>query len=113
MVEFAKSKSFEIFSILIEADVILYVVNKISDATQIFELLNDRGKKLTDLEGIKSFLMYRIGCLNLKDNGDQSIDAIQNNFSSIYRKIEKYGILNGNEMDFVDKRPENITINHK
>jgi uncharacterized protein with ParB-like and HNH nuclease domain len=81
-----------IFSILVEADVILYVVNKISDATQIFELLNDRGKRLTDLEGIKSFLMYRIGCLNLKDNEDQSIDAIQNNFASIYRKIEKYNI---------------------
>ena len=33
--------------------------------------------------------------------------------NTLYRKIEKYGILNGNEMDFVDKRPENITINHK
>jgi transcriptional regulator with PAS, ATPase and Fis domain len=33
--------------------------------------------------------------------------------NTLYRKIEKYGILNGTEMDFVDKRPENITINHK
>lgn len=86
------------FSVLINADVILYVVNKISDATQIFELLNDRGRKLTDLESVKSFLMYRVGCLNLKDNGDQSIDDIQNNFAAIYRSIEKHNI---NENDIL------------
>lgn len=86
------------FTVLINADIILYVVNKISDATQIFELLNDRGRKLTDLEGVKSFLMYRIGCLNLKDNGDQSIDDIQNNFAAIYRSIEKHNI---NENDIL------------
>jgi len=86
------------FSVLINADVILYVVNKISDATQIFELLNDRGRKLTDLEGVKSFLMYRVGCLNLKDNGDQSIDDIQNNFAAIYRSIERNNI---NENDIL------------
>lgn len=81
-----------LFSILINSDVILYVVNKISDATQIFELLNDRGRKLTKLEGVKSFLMYRIGCLNLKDDGEQSIDNVQSSFSSIYRDIEKFSI---------------------
>jgi uncharacterized protein with ParB-like and HNH nuclease domain len=81
-----------LFSVLINSDVILYVVNKISDATQIFELLNDRGRKLTNLEGVKSFLMYRIGCLNLKDDGEQSIDNIQSSFSSIYRDIEKFSI---------------------
>ncbi len=75
------------FDVLINSDVILYVVNNISDATQIFELLNDRGRKLTKLEGIKSFLMYRIGCLNLK-NIEQPINDIQDSFSHIYRIIE-------------------------
>lgn len=82
----------KLFTILVNADVILYVVDKISDATQIFELLNDRGRKLTSLEGVKSFLMYRIGCLELKGSGEQSINVIQDNFSSIYRIIEKYNI---------------------
>jgi uncharacterized protein with ParB-like and HNH nuclease domain len=81
-----------IYDVLISADVIVYLVDKISDATQIFELLNDRGRPLKKLEGIKSFLMYRIGCLDLKDNGEQSIDVIQNNFSSIYRIIERENI---------------------
>ncbi|MBL0702514.1 MAG: DUF262 domain-containing protein [Sulfurospirillum sp.] len=81
-----------LIEILINSDVILYIVDKISDATQIFELLNDRGRKLTSLEGVKSFLMYRIGCLDLKDDGEQAINSIQDNFSAIYRLIEKNSI---------------------
>lgn len=76
-----------IFDVMKNSDVILYVVNNISDATQIFELLNDRGRRLTKLEGIKSFLMYRIGCLKLR-NSDQPIDDIQDSFSRIYRIAE-------------------------
>lgn len=87
-----------LMDILINSDVILYIVDKISDATQIFELLNDRGRKLTSLEGVKSFLMYRIGCLNLKDDGEQAINSIQDNFSAIYRLIEKNSI---NENDLL------------
>ena len=81
-----------IFDILVNSDVIVYIVDKISDATQIFELLNDRGRKLTKLEGVKSFLMYRIGCLKLKDNGEQSTNLIQDSFASIYREVEKFNI---------------------
>ena len=46
-------------------------------------------------------------------NISNSAKALGLGRNTLYRKIEKYGILNGNEMDFVDKRPENITINHK
>ncbi len=87
----------KLFTTLVNSDVMIYIVDKISDATQIFELLNDRGRKLTNLEGIKSFLMYKIGCLNLKGDGEQSINIIQDNFSSIYRLIEKYS-LNENDL---------------
>lgn len=76
-----------IYTVLTEAKIMIYVVNEISEATQIFELLNDRGKRLTSLEGIKSFLMYRIGCLNI-NNKEQPIEKIQNNFARIYRSVE-------------------------
>ena len=46
-------------------------------------------------------------------NISNSAKALGLGRNTLYRKIEKYGILNGTEMDFVDKRPENITINHK
>ncbi|HRE76401.1 MAG TPA: DUF262 domain-containing protein [Flavobacterium sp.] len=70
-----------------EADVLLYVVDEINSATQIFELLNDRGKPLTDLEAIKSFLMYNIGLVS--KNPNQLIKNIQSNFGEIYRLIEQ------------------------
>ena len=86
-----------IFEVITHSDIILYVVNNISDATQIFELLNDRGRRLTKLEGIKSYLMYRIGCLKIK-NSDQPIDDIQDSFSHIYRIAE---MLKLNEDDVI------------
>ena len=79
-----------------EADVLLYVVDEINTATQIFELLNDRGKKLTNLEAIKSFLMYNIGLVS--KNPNQLIKNIQSNFGEIYRLIEQYDL---NEIDIL------------
>ena len=46
-------------------------------------------------------------------NISNSAKALGLGRNTLYRKIEKYGILNGAEMDFVDKRPETITIKHK
>jgi len=80
----------KIYNTSTNADVLLYVVDKINAATQIFELLNDRGRKLTDLEAIKSFLMYNVGLVS--NNPDQLIKNIQYNFAEIYRTIEKYEI---------------------
>jgi uncharacterized protein with ParB-like and HNH nuclease domain len=79
-----------------EAEVLIYVVDEINSATQIFELLNDRGKSLTDLESIKSFLMYNIGLVS--KNPNQLIRNIQSNFGEIYRNIEKYEL---NEKDIL------------
>lgn len=86
----------KIYQTSIESDVLLYVVDEISAATQIFELLNDRGKKLSDLEAIKSFLMYNIGLVS--KNPNQLIKNIQSNFGEIYRLIEQNEI---NERDIL------------
>jgi len=78
----------KLYQISTDSEVLLYVVEEINTATQIFELLNDRGKKLTNLEAIKSFLMYNIGLVSKSPN--QLIKNIQNNFGEIYRLIEKH-----------------------
>ncbi len=80
----------KIYTTSTNADVLLYVVDEINSATQIFELLNDRGRKLTDLESIKSFLMYNAGLVS--SNPDQIIKNIQIDFAEIYRLLEKYEI---------------------
>lgn len=71
---------------LISAKVMVYSVNNPADATLIFELQNDRGKKLTDLEALKSYLMHLIYLYARKP--DDSLGEIQTQFANIYRHVE-------------------------
>lgn len=71
---------------LINAKVMVYSVENAADATLIFELQNDRGKKLTDLEALKSYLMHLV-YLHAK-NPDEDLKEVQTQFSKIYRHIE-------------------------
>ena len=85
---------------LVSANVMVYTVDNPADATLIFELQNDRGKKLTDLEALKSYLMHLV-YLHAK-NPDDSLREIQTQFSKIYRYIESLsGIKKSPEEDAV------------
>ncbi|MGB8989705.1 MAG: HNH endonuclease family protein, partial [Candidatus Sulfotelmatobacter sp.] len=64
----------------------VYAVENRVDAAQIFELNNDRGKPLTDLESIKSFLMY-LTLLHAK-NRDDLLKRIEGVFTQIFRIAE-------------------------
>lgn len=76
----------ELIDVLIASQVMSYVVHSAADATQIFELQNDRGKNLTELEALKSYLMHMV---YLHDKSpDDRLDLIQHHFSEIYRNIE-------------------------
>lgn len=65
---------------------ITYSVIDDAEATLIFETTNDRGKSLTNLEKIKSFLMYKIYLASVTPSS--SLSNIQNRFSEIYRDYE-------------------------
>lgn len=71
---------------LITAKVMVYSVNSSADATLIFELQNDRGKRLTELEALKSYLMHLV-YLHSK-NPDDHLGEIQTQFAKIYRIVE-------------------------
>jgi hypothetical protein len=77
----------KLLKILINAKVMVYSVQDSADATLIFELQNDRGKRLTDLEALKSYLMHLV-YLHAKSPND-SLSIVQNHFSNIYRHIER------------------------
>jgi len=77
----------ELVSTLITAKVMVYSVSSSADATLIFELQNDRGKKLTDLEALKSYLMHLV-YLHAKKPEDR-LAEIQTHFSNIYRIVEQ------------------------
>jgi hypothetical protein len=68
--------------------ILIYAVNSNAEATQIFELQNDRGKRLTDLEALKSFLMHGL-YLNSGTASEIDLMHVQSNFAKIYRAMEK------------------------
>lgn len=82
-----------LLKVLLTAKIMVYVVHNTEEATQLFELQNDRGKRLTDLEALKGFLMYAT-LLHVSYPQDD-LDWIQRHFTEIYRIIErlneKYG----------------------
>jgi hypothetical protein len=73
---------------LLRSEILVYAVNSNAEATQIFELQNDRGKRLTDLEALKSFLMHGL-YLHSGDGTETDLSHIQSNFAAIYRALEK------------------------
>ena len=66
--------------------ILTYSVEDNAEATLIFETTNDRGKSLTNLEKIKSFLMYKTYLVS--DHPESSLNDLQNRFSTIYRNYE-------------------------
>ena len=73
--------------VLRTAKVMVYAVASAEDATQIFELQNDRGKPLTSLEALKSYLMHCI-YLHSQASADDRLAVIQTQFAAIYRSVE-------------------------
>lgn len=69
--------------------VLTYSVKDTAEATLIFETTNDRGKGLTHLEKIKSFLMYKT-YLATGEDVDIHLNSIQERFTEIYRELEQF-----------------------
>ena len=70
-----------------KAESLVYIINDSKEASLIFETTNDRGKSLTNLEKIKSYLMYKV--TSTKENSDQLLSKIEETFNKIYRDYEK------------------------
>lgn len=72
--------------------IIIYPVQSREEAVVIFETVNDRGKPLTKLEKIKSFLMsslYIAAAHSNYGNIDDRILEVQKEFGDIFRNYEK------------------------
>jgi uncharacterized protein with ParB-like and HNH nuclease domain len=67
--------------------VLTYSVADNAEATLIFEMTNDRGKRLTNLEKTKSFLMYKTYLAS--SDPERDLERIQQNFVEIYRDFEE------------------------
>lgn len=65
-----------------------------AEATQLFTFQNDRGKDLTELEKLKSFLMFNIYLDSTVSgkNPSRDINYIEREFESIYQSLELISI---------------------
>lgn len=70
--------------------VLTYLVEDDSEAALIFETTNNRGKSLTSLEKVKSFLMHKTYLVsNSPGIAEDGLKRLQNRFSTIYRVYEE------------------------
>ncbi|PSJ23044.1 hypothetical protein CVH10_03910 [Halomonas sp. ND22Bw] len=69
--------------------VLTYSVKDSAEATLIFETTNDRGKGLTNLEKIKSFLMYKT-YLAAGDDAGIYLKSVQERFTDVFRDLEMF-----------------------
>ncbi|WP_456383834.1 DUF262 domain-containing protein, partial [Persephonella sp.] len=80
-----KNDILSLLNTLRNSKVLIHIVKTSKEASQIFELVNDRGKKLTDLESIKSFLMYKVSL----SRDEQALKIIEEDFGEIYKISDK------------------------
>lgn len=72
---------------LYNSTILVYAVDSPIEATQIFEFQNDRGKRLTNLEALKSFLMHGI-YLHGGETTESDLRYVQAQFAKLYRTAE-------------------------
>ena len=59
------------------------------ESALMFELQNNRGKDLTNLEKLKSFLMYQLYVYSAADETDSNIEYVSNQFNPIYNIVNQ------------------------
>lgn len=72
-----------------KAVISIFIINSKIEAIQVFEYQNSRGKKLSNFENLKAYLMNQV-YIHSQDSSkaDEHIISIQKNVSKIYRNIE-------------------------
>lgn len=73
--------------VLRNAQILAYTVDDLSTATKIFEFQNDRGKPLSNLEVLKSFLMHNVH-LHTLGKSEGELKNLQTQFEFMFRDIE-------------------------
>lgn len=85
------------------------------ESALMFELQNNRGKDLTNLEKLKSFLMYQLYVFSQPDETNSNIEAVTNYFNPIYNIVNQMSLQLGNDEDDVSNsvvNEDNILIYH-
>ncbi len=78
------NKILELLEKIEDTELTLIELDNKKDSALMFELENNRGKDLTNMEKIKSYFMYQMYVYSKEDNTETNIENISNIFKSIY-----------------------------
>lgn len=84
----------EIFKAMQKAQIIKLEFSNKKDSVLMFELQNNRGKDLTNMEKLKSYLAYQIYTYSDKDSAETKLDEMTSVFKEIYRVVNDIKQLN-------------------
>ena len=84
----------KIFDKLESTELTCIELNGKKDSALMFELQNNRGKDLTNMEKIKSYFMYQMYVYSLEEETETNIEFIANVFKLIYQLINDLKSLN-------------------
>ncbi|HEY5589556.1 MAG TPA: DUF262 domain-containing HNH endonuclease family protein [Paludibacter sp.] len=101
----------KIFSVLEEAQVNCIELEGKKDSALMFELQNNRGKELSNLEKLKSFFMYQLYVVSDTKETATNIEYVANKFDPIYRLINDLKESNESE-DIKDLNEDRIFTYH-
>ena len=85
--EFTTDKILEIFEKIEYTELTTIELTSKKDAALMFELQNNRGTTLTNMEKLKSYFMYQMYVYSQEDETNTNIENISNIFKDIYKLI--------------------------
>nr|QIM10360.1 hypothetical protein PlAlph_1140 [uncultured Alphaproteobacteria bacterium] len=91
----------QILQTISNSKILLHSAGNSGEAMQIFELLNDRGKQLTQLEALKSFIMHQVYILSQNDRRIQNTyrESIKSEFAKLYQCLNNINNISQRSFD--------------
>ncbi|MGD1820235.1 MAG: DUF262 domain-containing protein [Pleomorphochaeta sp.] len=105
---FETEKIIKILNKIEETELNIIKIQGKKEAALMFELENNRGKALTNMEKLKSYFMYQMYNFSNSDSVDQNIEYISNIFKDIYlvindiKSLEEDSILFYNNVAYIN-----------
>lgn len=87
LIKLDKEKLISIKDKILESTICRIEMTGKIEAALMFELQNNRGRDLTNMEKLKSFFMYQMYIESPKEDTDANIESISNHFKEIYKNV--------------------------
>lgn len=110
---FIKKEKFDLeklYDTLRDSEIIQVVLKQPKESALMFELQNNRGKDLTNMEKLKSYFMYKTYCTSEEGKTNDNINQISDKFKVIYRIVQDINLKEDSILNYHNQADENLNI---